>query len=325
MPRAPRMARITLPRLGPSAADRAERDDRRGDRVRLGADQRVLAVAEVHREQVAVHVVALPAGQVVLLAEVELAHQHRVADRPDPVAGAAGAQGEVDVVVEDEVRRVGQADRVDHLAAEQEALEGDVLQLDPRGHRVPVAVVGLDHRAASGRIDQGCVRSKSVAAFSTSRPWTSSRTAIRQASSCGHQHRQAVGGRARRRRPSARSGRSPARTPPRTPARNPPAPPVFSSRWIRWSVQAAVGVEHLAGVVRAGVVDDDHRVGLVGLRGQAVEHPAEQVGAVVGDDDDGDGHCARSRQEPPVAGEVAAQRGAPGVDAEPDPAPGRGG
>ncbi len=36
-------------------------------------------------------------------------------------------------------------------------------------------------------------------------------------------------------------------------------------------VEPAVGVEHLAGVVLAGVVDHDHRVGLVGLAGQAVE------------------------------------------------------
>ena len=57
-------------------------------------------------------------------------------------------------------------------------------------------------------------------------------------------------------------------------------------------VQAAVGVEHLARVVGAGVVDDDHRVGLVGLRGEPVEGPAEQVGAVVGHDDDRDGLTA---------------------------------
>ena len=42
-------------------------------------------------------------------------------------------------------------------------------------------------------------------------------------------------------------------------------------------------------MVAAGVVDDDHRVGLVGLGDQPVEHPVEQVGPVVGDDDDGDG------------------------------------
>src|SRR5881394_3557435 len=37
--------------LGPPTADRAERGDGRGDRVRLGPDQRVGSVAEVHREQ----------------------------------------------------------------------------------------------------------------------------------------------------------------------------------------------------------------------------------------------------------------------------------
>jgi hypothetical protein len=42
----------------------------------------------------------------VLLVEVELADQNRVADRPDPVARTPRAQGEVHVVVEDEVRRV---------------------------------------------------------------------------------------------------------------------------------------------------------------------------------------------------------------------------
>src|SRR5262245_31042788 len=63
-------------RLGAPAAHRAEGDHPGRDRERLGPDQRVLAVPEVDGEQVAVHVVALPAGQVVLLAEVELAHQH---------------------------------------------------------------------------------------------------------------------------------------------------------------------------------------------------------------------------------------------------------
>src|SRR5215218_6919958 len=125
-------------RLGPAAPERAQRDHRCRDGVGLRADQRVRAVAEVHREQVAVHVVALPARQVVLLAEVQLAHQHRVAQRPDAVAGAPGPEGEVDVVVEDEERRVRDADRVDDLAAEQEPLEGDVLQLDAAWHSVPV-------------------------------------------------------------------------------------------------------------------------------------------------------------------------------------------
>src|SRR5690242_8149981 len=58
-------------RLGPAAAQWAEHDDAGGDRVRLRTDQGVGAVAEVHREQVAVHVVALPAGEVVLLAVVQ--------------------------------------------------------------------------------------------------------------------------------------------------------------------------------------------------------------------------------------------------------------
>src|SRR3954447_24175759 len=101
-------------RLGPAAPQGAEHDDAGGDRIRLGAHQRVGAVAEVHREEVAIHVVALPAREVVLLAVLQLAHEHRVADRPDAIAGATRAQGEVDVVVEDEERGVGQSDRVDH-------------------------------------------------------------------------------------------------------------------------------------------------------------------------------------------------------------------
>src|SRR4249919_3964330 len=50
--------------LGPSAAERAQGDHRGRDRIRLGPDQGVRAVAEMHHEQVAVHVVALPTGQV---------------------------------------------------------------------------------------------------------------------------------------------------------------------------------------------------------------------------------------------------------------------
>src|SRR5881409_3785506 len=60
-------------RFGPSAPERAERDDRGGDGVRLGAHQRVLAVPQMYGEEVAIHVVALPAGEIVLLAEVQLA------------------------------------------------------------------------------------------------------------------------------------------------------------------------------------------------------------------------------------------------------------
>ncbi len=48
-------------------------------------------------------------------------------------------------------------------------------------------------------------------------------------------------------------------------------------------------VEDLLRVVAARVVDHDHRVGGVRLGDQAVEHPAQEVGPVVGDDDDRDG------------------------------------
>src|SRR3954453_2075398 len=86
-----------VPGLGPPATERAERDHHRCDRVRLGAGRGVGAVAEVHREHVAVHVVALPAGQVVLLAEVELPYENGVAHGPDAVAGPTCPDGEVDV------------------------------------------------------------------------------------------------------------------------------------------------------------------------------------------------------------------------------------
>jgi hypothetical protein len=49
------------------------------------------------------------------------------------------------------------------------------------------------------------------------------------------------------------------------------------------------GIEDLARVVRARVVDHDDRVGRAGLRGEAVEHADEEVGAVEGHDDHGDG------------------------------------
>ena len=57
---------------------------------------------------------------------------------------------------------------------------------------------------------------------------------------------------------------------------------------------AVLALEDLAGVVVAGVVDDEDRVRRAGLRGEPVEHPGEQVGAVVGHDDDRDGLAARS-------------------------------
>ena len=48
-----------------------------------------------------------------------------------------------------------------------------------------------------------------------------------------------------------------------------------------------VADQHVPGVVGAGVVDHEDRVDRAGLDGQPVEHPRQQVGAVVGDDDDG--------------------------------------
>src|SRR3954469_9358073 len=84
------------------ATQQGHQSHRGGDRVGLGADERVLAVPQVHHEEVAVHVVALPRPGVVLLVEVELTHEHRVAQTDDREPGSAYPQRVVDVVVEDE-------------------------------------------------------------------------------------------------------------------------------------------------------------------------------------------------------------------------------
>ena len=72
------------------------------------------------------------------------------------------------------------------------------------------------------------------------------------------------------------------------PIRKPPAPPTFSSLRITWSGRSS-RAEHLLRVVAARVVHHDHGGDRVRLDDQGVEHPGEQVGPVVGDDDDGDG------------------------------------
>jgi hypothetical protein len=51
-------------------------------------------------------------------------------------------------------------------------------------------------------------------------------------------------------------------------------------------VAAVPAVQHRAGVVAAGVVDDVDRVGTAGLGREAVEHPRQQVGAVERHHDD---------------------------------------
>src|SRR3954447_9799455 len=58
--------------LGPPTVPWRAQDDRKCDEVGLEPDQQVLAVPEVKHEEVPVHVEPLPAGQVVLLVEVEL-------------------------------------------------------------------------------------------------------------------------------------------------------------------------------------------------------------------------------------------------------------
>ena len=83
--------------------------------------------------------------------------------------------------------------RVDHLAADHEALERDVLELDPRRHRRPVGVRRLDARALGP--DRQRVAQVEVGA-PPSRPAgrsVSSRTAIRQASSWASSTVEAVG------------------------------------------------------------------------------------------------------------------------------------
>ncbi len=62
-------------RLAAPAAQWAQQHHPEGDQPGLGSHRRVLAVPAMHGEQVAVHVVALPTGEVVLLVEVELADQ----------------------------------------------------------------------------------------------------------------------------------------------------------------------------------------------------------------------------------------------------------
>ncbi len=221
-----------------------------------------------------------------LLVEVELAHQHRVADRPDPEPGAAGAEREVDVVVEDEVRRVRQPDRVHDVAADHEPLEGDVLELDPLRHGRTSAVDGLDHaglgldRERVAQVEPGRGLLHEVA-----------RGVLADRHQAGlvlrHQRGQAVGGRDH------------------VVVHQPDPVEAGVVRLPHAEVEAAraaevvgrgrhpqrqvVAVEHLAGVVGAGVVDDEDRVGAVGLPGQAVEHPGQQVGTVEGHDDDGHG------------------------------------
>ena len=207
------------------------------------------------------------------------------------------------------------------LAADHEPLEGDVLELDLAPASPPrVAVASLDASRVLGRIASGLRRSKPGGGL-LDQPAARVLADRHQAGLVvGQQHGRGSRAPAPRRRPSARSGRSP--------RRRPPARRGGSRRRRRGSPRERIGrsgrsvraVEHLAGVVGAGVVDDDTpRPAGASERGQPVEHAGQQVGAVVGHDDDRD--ASRSPQEPLVAGEVAAQRRrASRVEAQPQPA-----
>ena len=243
-------------------------------------------MAQVHHEEVAIHVEALPAREVVLLVEVELAHQHRVAHRPDAPTGEAGPDGVLGVVVEDEELRVGEADLPDHAAPDHEALEGDVLHLDQGWHGGAIGIRRVDRRPlgahhervaqveVDGRLlDQGAgeVLANGDEAVLVDR----------------HQGGEAVG---RRHdvvvhQPDAVEAAVVGRPHAEVEAAG-PAEVGLGGRDVQWQVVARV--EDGAGVVSADVVDDDDRVRSVRLGREPVEHPDQQVGAVVGDDDDRD-------------------------------------
>ena len=139
-----------------------------------------------------------------------------------------------------------------------------------------------------GRIDNGLRRSNRTAAFSTSAPVRSSRTAVRQllstsssrvrqsgagttSSSISHIGVEAlVVGRLEAQVEAAR------------------AADVLGGV-DRHQVGVGGALEHLAGVVGAGVVDDDDAVGAAVQRVQTGQHPLEEVGAVVGHHHDGNG------------------------------------
>jgi hypothetical protein len=87
----------------------------------------------MHHEEIAVHVETLPTRQVVLLVEVQLAHQPGITDRPDVKTGLPGPDREVDIVVEDEEGGIGEPDPVHDAPPNHEPLEGDVRQLDAFG------------------------------------------------------------------------------------------------------------------------------------------------------------------------------------------------
>ena len=175
----------------------------------------------------------------------------------------------------------------DDAAADHEALEGDVLHLDQLRHRGAVGVHRVDgsalgaygERVAQVEVDGRLLheRAGEVLAHRDQAVLVD-----------GHQHREAVGG-----------GHHVVVHQPdavvagvvRRPHAEVEAAGAAEVGLRRRHAERQVGarVEHRAGVVGAGVVDDDDRVGGVRLRGEAVEHADEQVGAVVGDDDDRDG------------------------------------
>ena len=278
-----------IARLRAAATQRAERHHGGGDRVRLGPHQRVLPVAEVHDEEVAVHVEALPRLQRVLLRERQLPDQDGVAHGPDPEAGLAGTQGEVRVVVEDEELRVGQPDarrpprgapagpRTPPPRSPPAAAwpRGTVRRLDARG-------LGLDRqRVAEVEGGRGLLDQVPVEVLADAHQ------AVGVLGVDAHEDGQAVGRRHH------------------VVVHQPDAVPATGVRRLHADPEAAraadvllapdhlerqvVAGEHLLRVVAARVVHHDHGGDRVRLDDQGVEHPGEQVGPVVGDDDDGDG------------------------------------
>ena len=191
--------------------------------------------------------------------------------------------------------RVGQPDLLDHRAAHHESLEGDVLDLDPLGHRRAGAVV-LDHpglgldRPGVGEVEAGggLLAEPAVGVL----PDAGQAVLILR-----HQDRQAVRGRDD------------------VVVHQPGAVPALLVGGAQAEVEPAGAAEVLLGadhlqrqpaaallvgedprrVVAAVVVHHDHRVGAVLERGEPVEHAREQVGSVEGHHDDGDGLLAHRR------------------------------
>ncbi|KRC46285.1 hypothetical protein ASE19_20810 [Nocardioides sp. Root79] len=221
-----------------------------------------------------------------LLVEVELSHQHGVAHRADREAGPTRTDREVHVVVEDEVRRVGQPDPLHDLAPDQEALEGDVLDLDGRRHVLAPGVRRVDARrlgpdgqrvaqveAERGLLDQstGAVLADGDQAGALDLEQAGEAVGRRDDVVVHQPHgvvAAVVGG--------------------LQPEVEAPGAAEVLGRVDRDQAGQHAALQHRAGVVGAGIVDHEHRVRRAVEPGQAREHPLQQVGAVERDDDDRD-------------------------------------